>query len=341
MATDVVTSNTAPTLTFQTEGKDIVVHLDSPENTVWATVSDVARLFDCTTQNVELHIKNLYREEEINEIGTTKLFLVVRQEGARSVERAINHYNLDVILSVGYRINSKKATAFRRWATERLKEYLVRGYAIDEDRIKDDPEALKALAQKLRAIRTGEKAMYQKVCDVFKISSSDYDAGAQAARTFFAMAQDKFHYAVTGKTAAEIILERADATKPNMGLVNFNGKSPSLDDAKIGKNYLKADELYALENICEQFLLFAESKAFRGHKMTMEELSFKLNTLLTANDYQVLYQYDRYKRGAADEHAKEQLGAWKAKQVVDQRRHELQARAKIGHAKSGTKDKAK
>lgn len=302
----------APTsLVFVGENGSISVQLDSPENTVWATVADIAALFGCSTQNVEHHIKTIYLDDELNEIGTSKIFLVVRDEGGRQVKRPINHYNLDMILSVGYRVSSKVATAFRRWATERLKEFLIQGYAINEERIANDPEAMKALAKKLRSIRLSESSMYRKVCDVFAFTATDYDGDSQAARTFFAMAQDKFHYAITGKTAAEIILERADSSKPNMGLVNISGGVPTVKDAEVGKNYLNEDELRALENISDQFLLFAESKSFRGQRMTMEELSFKLNTLLTANDYQVLYRYDNYKRGAANKHANHELAKYK------------------------------
>lgn len=326
-----------PILTFRSEGKEVAVHLDSPENTVWATANGIADLFGCTTRNVEMHIKNVYRDGEVDEFGTTKTLFEVRREGERAVERAVVHYSLDVILAVGYRISGKRATGFRRWASERLKEYLVRGYAVNEERLKDDPAALKALAAKLRSIRTGEKAMYEKVREVFKHSSADYDVESHAARTFFAIAQDKFHYAVTGKTAADIVLERADASKENIGLVTFSGKQPCLDDARVGKNYLNEDELRALENISEQFLLFAESKAFRGQKMTMEELSFKLNTLLTANDYPVLYQYDGYRRKAANEHAKQALGEWKSRQVGQQRQRGVEGRKRIESIKDSAR----
>ena len=329
--------NSLPML-FKRDGTEIAVQLDSPANTVWATALDIANLFGCTSRNVESHIKNIYDDGELEELSTAKLFFVVRQEGQRAVERAINHYNLDVILSVGYRINSRIATEFRKWSSSKLKEYLVQGYTIDEEKIKNDPVALEALSKRIRSIRLSEKSMYRRVCDVFMHASSDYDKTSQLARTFFAMAQDKFHYAVTGRTAAEIILERAKSSKPNMGLVNFEGREPHLSDARIGKNYLEEEELKALENICEQFMLFAESKTFRKQKMTMEELSFKLNTLLTANDYPVLYQYDSFKRGAADSHAKRQLAEYQTRLTME--RNKAIADMSSGRERSSKRGKA-
>jgi len=226
-------------------------------------------------------------------------------------DKPVNHYNLDMIISVGYRVNSKVATMFRQWATIVLGRFVQDGFVLDGKRLLNDKEKLKNLAEQIRKIRLEEANIFSKVKDVFKATASDYDSTSQAAKNFFAMAQDKFHYAIVQKTAAEIIIERADATKPNMGLVHFSGNVPCSQEAKIGKNYLSEDELRALENISEQFLLFAESKAFRGQKMTMEELSFKLNTLLQANDYPILYEYKSYLRGKADQHAKKELEKYK------------------------------
>jgi hypothetical protein len=218
-----------------------------------------------------------------------------------------------VILAVGFRVSTKQATVFRRWANQTLKQFITVGYVLDHARLANDTEAQQQLAEALRAIRLEERSMYAKVRDVFKESSSDYDPKSQAAKTFFAMAQDKFHYAITGKTASELVLERADASKSNMGLRTVKGDIPTADEAKTGKNYLNTSELRGLENICEQFILFAESKAMRGKRMFMEELSHKLNGLLEVNEYPVLYEYKSYLKTRADTHARLELDRYRAR----------------------------
>ncbi len=296
---------------FELESGNVQLEIDSEHETVWTTQQQIADLFGCSIKNVSLHISNIYSTDELDEIATMKKIFIVQNEGPRAVRRQVNHYNLDLILSVGYRVSSKRATIFRQWATETLKKYLVEGYALNPERVAASPDIQGRLAATLRGIRTSEKSMYGKVKFVFKESASDYDKDSQAAKSFFAIAQDKFHFAITGYTAAQIILERADADMSNMGLTTMKGEQPTVEDVIIGKNYLTADELQGLENICEQFLLFAESKAFRGHKMTMEELATKLNVLLMANDYPVLYEYNSYLRDQADAHAKKQLNAYR------------------------------
>lgn len=198
-----------------------------------------------------------------------------------------------------------------------LFSHFTNGYSINEKVLTEHPDKMRELAHKLRRLRTEEKSMYALVREVFKASASDYDSKSQIAKSFFAMAQDKFHYAVTQKTAAEIRLERADADKENMGMTYTKKGNPTKQEARIAKNYLSEDELLFLENISTQFLLFAESKAFRGQKMTMEELSFKLNTLLTANDYPVLYEYKSYLRDKADIHTDKEFDKWNRKKLAE------------------------
>lgn len=297
---------------FSSETGEIALNLDRDHNTIWATQAQIAALFGCTDKNVIQHIGNIYDQGELDREGTSKKFLLVQDEGTRQVSRNVQHFNLDMILSIGYRVNSKQATKFRQWATKTLSDYVINGFTINEARLSQDREAQLALANALRKIRTSEVNMYEKVREVFKQASIDYDKDSHITRTFFAMAQDKFHYAVTQRTAAQIVLERASASKPNLGMtIPFEGV-PATKVAQTAKNYLSAEELHGLENICEQWLLFAEAKAFRGQKMTMEELSFKLNTLLTANDYPVLYEYGRYRRGEADAHVKTELQKYRA-----------------------------
>ena len=281
---------------------EVVVH--TMNGTMWATQPEIAEAFGVKQSNVSTHISNIFSEGEVKEEGNIDKI-------KNGFDKPTNVYSLDVIISVGYRVNSMKATHFRQWATEHLKSLATKGYSID-DKVLVAGGGLQELYEKIRSLRTSEVNMYQKVRDVFKDSSSDYDSTSKAARHFFAVAQDKFHYAVTEQTAAEIILDRADGTKKEVGMVAYKAEhAPQLQDVKTAKNYLKPEELRLLENISEQFLLFAESKAFRGQKMTMEQISHKLNTLLEANDYPVLWEYDSFKRGQADAHAKAQLDKYR------------------------------
>lgn len=298
---------------FKSNGDEIELDVDAEHETMWASQQKIASYFGCTERNINDHIRNIYKEGELEEESTQKKNFSVQVEGTRSVKRLITFYNLDVILSIGYKVNSVKATKFRQWATKTLKAFLNDGFALNKRRLEEDPEAFRQLANTIRTIRLSEQSLYQKVKDVFKTSASDYKSSSQTAQTFFAMAQDKFHYAITHKTAAQIILERADAKKNNLGLMTMDGDLPTLADATIAKNYLNSDELHALENISDQFLLFAESKAFRRQKMTMEEITTKLNNILGANDYPVLYEYEFYERGKANQHAERQLQLYKVR----------------------------
>jgi len=291
---------------FESDDGAIKLRVDPDRETLWATQEDMVKLFNVDQSVISKHITNIFNDGELDEFSNMQKMHIAKST------KPVNSYTLDVILSVGYRVNSKTATKFRQWATQTLSEYIRDGAVIDETRLSKNPMLQRKLADKIRHIRTSESNLYTKVKDVFKQTAVDYDPESKTAKTFFAMAQDKFHYAITNKTAAEIKLERADSLKNNMGLVTIQGKYPTMAEANVAKNYLTPDELRALENISEQFLLFAESKAFRGHKMTMEELSFKLNTLLTANDYPVLYEYKQYLGTKADEHIRKVYEAYQS-----------------------------
>ena len=254
------------------------------------------------------HIENLFKSNELDRTATTGKFPVVRMEGGRAVTRTLEHFNLDVIISVGYRVQSPTATAFRQWATKIMRSYIADGYALNEDRLRDDPASTNKLAAKLREIRATEKNVYANVRDFFKEASSDYEPSSPACKSFYALLQDKFHYAATEKTSSQIILTRADHKKPNMGLTTMAGNLPSPDEVKVGKNYLESDELFTLHILCEQFLLYVQSKAVRGKQMTMAELMRKLDELLAVNEYPVFPGYrdfyrDKAKRHAQAEHA--------------------------------------
>ncbi len=289
--------------------------LDPTNETVWATEQQMATLFGVGVPAISKHVNNIYSEAELFPEGTFSKLEIVRQEGSRSVKRQIDHYNLDMILSVGYRVSSQKATAFRRWATQTLKDYIVQGFALNEARLRDDPRALRELAAKVRKLRADEKTVYASVRDVFAFASSDYVASSQAAQSFFAVVTDKFLFAVTGKQAAELVLERASAAKPNMGVQSMKGDALSKQDIHIGKNYLDGDELYMLHILCEMWLLFVESAALRGMKLTMSGLSQKFDELLRVQGHAVFSGYKEFLRDRAKLHAEREFTTW-AKQTL-------------------------
>jgi hypothetical protein len=291
---------------FDGENAAIDFNVDWAHETVWATQRQMAELFGKDVRTINGHLMGLYESGEFETEATIRNFRIVRLESGRQVSREIEHYNLDVILTVGYRVNGDKAADFRKWANGVLKSYLIKGYALNEGRLRDDPQALRDLAAQVRALRSEEITIYQAVRDCFKIASTDYNKDAPIVRSFYAKLQDKFLFAITGKTASELILSRADGDKPNMGVTACKGRFPTLAEAKIGKSYLGKDELYVLHILCEQFLLYAESKAIRGKSMTMGELAAKLDQLLSTNDYPVFAGYDGrdYLKDRAMEHAK-------------------------------------
>jgi hypothetical protein len=295
---------------FNGENAALDLNVDWSHETVWATRQQIASLFGRDADTIGEHIASLYAEGELERDATTGKFPVVRLEGGRQVSREIEHFNLDVILSVGYRVSSVKATEFRKWATQTLRRYITDGFALNEGRLRNDPRALRDLAAKVRALRSEEIQIYEAVRDCFKVASMDYDASSPAVRTFYARLQDKFLFAITGKTASEIILDRADGTKQNMGVTACKGAMPKKPETKVGKNYLQADEIYVLPILCEQFLLYAESKAIRGQSMTMADLSAKLDQLLETNEYAVFPGYRDYLKDRAMEHAEIEWHRW-------------------------------
>ena len=288
---------------FDGENAHIDFNVDWSKETVWASQRQMAELFGKDPDTIGHLIADLFASGEAEREATTARFAVVRLEGNRSVSREIEHYNLDVILTVGYRVSSAKAVEFRKWANGILRAYLTEGYALNERRLRSDPAALQALAAKVRALRSEEKNIYAAVRACFKEVASDYNKDSPAVRSFYARVQDRFLYAATGMTASEIILQRADGTKPNMGLTVVEGKFPTKTECRTGKNYLFSDELYVLHIMCEQFLLFAESKALRGQPTTMADLTKKIDQLFSINEYPIFPGYTDYLREKAKEHA--------------------------------------
>ena len=257
---------------YQSEDGNIRLDVRLEDNTIWLTQQQMAELYGSSRTNVVEHIKHVYEDEELNEEATCRKFRQVRQEGNREVTREIPYYNLDMIISVGYRIRSIIATRFRQWATERLHEYIVKGFALDDERLKNlgGGSYWKELLDRIRDIRSSEKVLYRQVLDLYA-TAVDYDPRSDTSRLFFKIVQNKLHYAAHGHTAAEVIYERADADKPFMGLTTFKGELPCLNDVKIAKNYLSADELKILNNLVSGYFDFAEIQALKHRPMYMED----------------------------------------------------------------------
>lgn len=273
------------------------------DETVWLSQSQLAELFQTTKQNISLHINNIYDEGELTQEATVKDYLTVQTEGNRDVNREIKHYNLDVIISVGYRVKSHVGTHFRQWATQRLREYIIKGFTLDDERLKQARGGyFDELLGRIRDIRSSEKVFYRKVCDIFA-TSIDYDAKTETSQEFFATVQNKFHYAIHGHTAAELIKLKADATKPHMGLTNFPGSKLKKEDVTVGKNYLEEKEIDQLNRLVNQYLEFAELQAMNRKPMRMADWVEKLHGFLTLNDREILTNAGKVRKEDADKYA--------------------------------------
>jgi len=252
------------------EGK-VSVNTRFADEDVWLTQEQLATIYQTTQENVSMHITNIYTDNELDKEGTYKKFLLVRQEGKRQVRRNIDHYNLDVIIALGYRVQSPIAVRFRRWATQRLHEYIQKGFTMDDERLKQGGNRyFRELLQRIRDIRSSERNFYQQVTDIYA-TSTDYDPRAKMTKLFFATVQNKMHYAVHEHTAAELIYERVDNEKPFVGMTNFKGNYVTRDDVKIAKNYLTELELQRLNLLTSQFLDYAEFQALEQNPMTMAD----------------------------------------------------------------------
>jgi hypothetical protein len=286
--------------------------------TVWLTQNVIAELFQTTKQNVGQHIGNIFSEGELDKDSTVKNFFTVQKEGSRSVERNLEYYNLDLIISVGYRVTSSTATAFRQWATQKLSEYIVKGFVLDDERLKNPDlpfDYFEELAQRIQDIRTSEKRFYRKITDIYALST-DYDPTDDLSINFFKTVQNKIHFGITKKTAAEIISERADSKKPNMGLTNWRGDFPRKDDVIIAKNYLNEKELSALNNLVEQYLIFAQGQAMQRIPMQMKDWILKLDGFLKLNDRDILQSAGKISHELAKEIAEKEYEKFNQQRVL-------------------------
>jgi len=256
---------------YQDENGITKVNVRFADEDVWLTQSQLAEIYDTTQENISMHVANIYKDQELDENRTYKKFLLVRQEGQRQVKRNIDHYNLDMIIALGYRVQSQVATRFRRWATQRLHEYIQKGFTMDDERLKQGGNRyFRELLQRIRDIRASERNFYQQVTDIYA-TSIDYDPRNDMTREFFATVQNKLHYAVHEHTAAEVIYERVDSDKPMVGMTNFKGNYITKDDVKIAKNYLSEMELKRLNLLVSQFLDYAEFQAMEMQEMKMAD----------------------------------------------------------------------
>ena len=274
---------------YQTQDGQMKIDVRIENETVWLTQNQMAELFQTTKQNISLHIKNIFEEGELTEDSTVKDYFTVQNEGSRKVSRNVTHYNLDVIISVGYRVKSLRGTQFRIWATQVLKEYMKKGFALNDDLLKQAGGGgyWKELLERIRDIRSSEKVFYRQILDIYA-TSTDYNPNAEETKLFFKVVQNKMHFAAHGHTAAEVIYLRADSTKDNMGLTVFKGKHPKKDEVTVAKNYLDEKELNILNRITSAYLEFAELQAIRHIPMTMKDWIAKLDDFIKMTGSELL-----------------------------------------------------
>ena len=308
-----IRNSTAEFLIFMAEGKEQGIQVLYKKETIWATQKAMATLFDCSADNIGLHLKNIYDVKELDKNATTEKISVVQQEGTREVRRNTLFYNLDAIISVGYRVNSRRATQFRQWCTYVLRQYAIRGYVIDKKRMENGSfigvDYFEQLLEEIREIRLSERNFYQKLTDIYA-TAIDYNRDAPTTREFFKKVQNKMHYAVHGHTAAELIVDRADAEKEHMGLTTWakapNGKIIK-SDVSIAKNYLKENELQALGRLVNAYLDMAKDMAERHIPMTMEDWAKRIDKFLDATDREILQDAGHITAEYAKEYAESEF----------------------------------
>ncbi len=308
-------------LIYQTEDGNTKIDVRLENETVWMTQRAISELYQTSTQNITLHIKNIYEEGELEHKSTCKDYLQVQNEGIREVKRKVKHYNLEVILAVGYRVRSHRGTQFRQWATARLNDYLVKGFTMDDERLKDmrnfGQDYFDELLERIRDIRASEKRFYQKITDIYA-TSVDYDSKAEITQTFFATVQNKLHFAIHGHTAAELIRERADSSKENMGLTSWKGHKVRKKDVTVAKNYLAENEVKSLNRIVAMYLDYAEDQAERQQTMYMKDWIEKLNAFLQFNEREILRDAGKVSKAVEDEIAIQEYESFNQHRITQQ-----------------------
>ena len=311
-------------LIYSTQNTNVRVDVFVQDETVWLTQKSLAELFDTSTQNITTHLKNIYQDAELQEDATCKEILQVQIEGKREVTRNTKFYNLDAIISVGYRVNSSKATQFRIWATQTLKEFIIKGFLLDDNRLKQGQtlfgkDYFKELLRRVRSIRASERRVYQQVTDIFAECSIDYDRHSETTKNFYAMVQNKFHFAITGKTAAEIIHQLADKKKENMGLTTWKNAPEGRiikTDVIAAKNYLQEKEIIQLERTVTGYFDYIEGLIERENTFTMEQLAESVNRFLAFNEYRILQGKGKISKLQADKKAVKEYDEFNKTQKV-------------------------
>jgi len=296
---------------YHIDDTDIDVNAVIQNDSIWITQKAMAQLFNCSSDNISLHLKNIYSDEELDPSSTTEKISVVRKEGNRNVKRAIDFYNLDAIISVGYRVNSKQATKFRIWATSVLKEYMLKGFVLDDERMKQGEnifgkDYFRELLERVRSIRASERRIWQQITDIFAECSIDYDKTSDITQKFYATIQNKFHYAITRSTAAEIIYERADHSKENMGLTTWKYAPDGRilkSDVSVAKNYLDEKQIRQLERAVSGYFDYIEDLIERENTFTMEEFAASVNEFLEFRKYDILKDNGKVSHKQAKEKA--------------------------------------
>ena len=300
---------------YQDENGVTKVSVRFSDEDIWLTQSQIAELYDTTQQNISQHIDGIYKDGELDYEATHKKFLLVRSEGTRQVKRNIDHFNLDMVIALGYRVQSQVATRFRRWATVRLHEYIQKGFAMDDERLKQGGSRyFRELLQRIRDIRSSERNFYQQVTDIYA-TATDYDPRSDLTKRFFATVQNKLHFAVHEHTAAEVIYERVDNEKPLVGMTNFKGNYITKDDVKIAKNYLSEIELQRLNLLVSQFLDYAELQALEQIPMSMQDWINALDNLILSNKRKLLEGAGNISHKQAVEKAEKEFEIYRAREM--------------------------
>ena len=307
---------------YQTEDGRTRIQCRFENETLWLTQAQMAELFETTPQNITLHLRSIFEDGELSEAATCKEYLQVRKEGAREVSRELRHYRLEAILAVGFRVRSHRGTQFRQWATARLSEFLVKGFTMDDERLKNPPVAeqqdyFDELLERIREIRASEKRFYQKIRDLYALSI-DYDPSTNETKEFFQIVQNKLHWAITGNTVAEIIADRASAEKPNMGLTTWKGAKVRKADVMVAKNYLNDDEIRQLNRIVTMYLDYAEEQAERRKPLHMRDWREKLDGFLQFNERDVLKNAGRISAEIAKQLALDEYEKFERKRFTEE-----------------------
>ncbi|AGV17853.1 TPA: virulence RhuM family protein [Vibrio parahaemolyticus] len=315
---------TSEFLLYTAPNGDVKVEVLLSGETIWLTQKRIAQLFGVGVPAISKHLDNIYDSGELQREATISILETVQQEGKREVKRKLEYYNLDAVISVGYRVNSAQATQFRIWATQLIKDYIIKGFAMDDERLKNGrffgKDYFKELLERVRSIRASERRIYQQITDIFAECSIDYDPKSETTRLFYAHVQDKFHFAITGHTAAEIIALKADANQPLMGMTTYKN-APSgrvlKSDTTVAKNYLSEDEIKKLERAVSAFFDYIEGIIERRNTFTMEAFAESVNKFLTFNEYQVLEGYGSVSRKAAEQKAHAEYEQFNKQQKIE------------------------